>query len=370
MENKEKIKQLAAVLTPALILVALTLFCWFKPHTDISVSERRELASLPQPSYAAVADGTFMEQFELYAEDQFPLRETFRTGKALSGRYLFARLDINGIYSVNGYSAAILAPLDEKSLEHAAGLFENLYEEYLSGTDVHVYLSVIPDKGYFLAQENGYPSLDYGELVRILRDGTPHMSYIDLFGELSVSDYYRTDTHWRQEKILDAVGKLAQGMGVSVDGADAYREVIADRDFYGVYAGQSALPTKPDRLVYLVSSVTEQALVYNYETEQTGSVYDLKKANDPDMYDLFLSGPVRLLRIENPLAETDRELVIFRDSFSSSAAPLLISGYKTVTLVDLRYIRSYEIGDWIDFDRQDVLFLFNTALLNGSWSLK
>ena len=38
---------------------------------------------------------------------------------------------------------------------------------------------------------------------------------------------------------------------------------------------------------------------------------------------MFLSGSKSLLTITNPSADTDRELVIFRDSFASSLAPLL-----------------------------------------------
>ena len=42
--------------------------------------------------------------------------------------------------------------------------------------------------------------------------------------------------------------------------------------------------------------------------------------------------------MENPKAETNRELVIFRDSFGSSIAPLFAEGYKKITLLDIRYL--------------------------------
>lgn len=45
--------------------------------------------------------------------------------------------------------------------------------------------------------------------------------------------------------------------------------------------------------------------MYNYETGKTGSVYDLTKGAGKDPYELFLSGSVSLLTIENPQAETD-----------------------------------------------------------------
>ena len=89
-----------------------------------------------------------------------------------------------------------------------------------------------------------------------------------------------------------------------------------------------------------------------------------------DQYEVYLSGPQPLLRIENPNAKADRELVVFRDSFGSSIAPLLVQDYKTVTLVDIRYINSWQLERFLKFENQDVLFLYNTAVLNNGTLLK
>ena len=89
-----------------------------------------------------------------------------------------------------------------------------------------------------------------------------------------------------------------------------------------------------------------------------------------DGYDVFLHGAQAVLQIENPLAETDRELVIFRDSFGSSLAPLLLPAYKTITLVDIRYVASEYVGQFVDFHGQDVLILYSTTLINGAGVLR
>ena len=96
----------------------------------------------------------------------------------------------------------------------------------------------------------------------------------------------------------------------------------------------------------------------------------MSKLTSRDLYDVFLSGAASLLTIENPKAATDRELIVFRDSFGSSLVPLLVHDYKTVTLVDIRYIGSAFVGDKVDFHGQDVLFLYSTLVLNSSNSLK
>ena len=57
--------------------------------------------------------------------------------------------------------------------------------------------------------------------------------------------------------------------------------------------------------------------------------------------------------------------MIFRDSFGSSIAPLLVQSYAKVTLVDIRYMRMEMLQRLIGFENQDVLFLYSTLVLNN-----
>jgi hypothetical protein len=188
--------------------------------------------------------------------------------------------------------------------------------------------------------------------------------------KLSPEDYYRTDTHWRQEQLLPVAQSLCQAMGVTAPRAEDFTVRELEKPFHGVYYGQAALPMEPDALRYLESPTLSQCRVYNFETGKYAQVYDLTKEDSADLYEVFLSGPVSMLRIENPQATTDRELILFRDSFGSSLAPLLVQGYKTVTLVDLRYVSSAMLDRFIDFHGQDVLFLYSTLVLNNSLQMR
>lgn len=96
-----------------------------------------------------------------------------------------------------------------------------------------------------------------------------------------------------------------------------------------MYYGYAALPMEPDRLTYLTSGLLDACTVYNYETGKTGLIYDLAKGAGKDPYELFLSGSVSLLTIENPNADTDRELVTsgtLRQLSGPSAGPRLCQG--------------------------------------------
>ena len=118
------------------------------------------------------------------------------------------------------------------------------------------------------------------------------------------------------------------------------------------------------------SELLKDCKVFSFETNGYTDVYNMEKLSGKDPYDVFLSGSQSLLRIENPNAKTDRELIIFRDSFGSSVTPLLVQDYKTVTLVDIRYMDSRMLGKFLEFDGQDVLFLYSTLVLNSGTTLK
>ena len=83
-----------------------------------------------------------------------------------------------------------------------------------------------------------------------------------------------------------------------------------------------------------------------------------------------MSGSKSLLTIDNPACNNGKELIVFRDSFGSSIVPLLMEGYSTVTVVDIRYMSSDMLGRFVDFHGQDVLFLYSTLVLNNSVTLK
>ena len=72
---------------------------------------------------------------------------------------------------------------------------------------------------------------------------------------------------------------------------------------------------------------------------------------------MFLSGPAAVLTVDNPNAQTQRELIVFRDSFGSSLVPLLVPGYSKVTLLDIRYVATEFLPQVVEFGDQDVLFL-------------
>lgn len=307
-----------------------------------------------------------MDSFENYAVDNFPFRDSFRSIKAYFSYYILEQKDNNKIYVHDGYIASMDYPYNKDSVDYAASRFSYINSKYL--TDSKVFLSIIPDKNVFLAKEAGVLHFDSEKLVSDMREAMPYAEYIDIFPTLSIEDYYKTDSHWKQEKIEDTADTLAESMGVSLKGDRT--PVSSSIPFYGVYYGQAALRLEADSITYLTSPVIENMKVYDGQNGKDIPVYDTGRIEGRDPYEAFLSGPLSLVTVENPAADTDRELIIFRDSFSSAIAPLLAEGYKKVTLLDIRYMNVDYACSMVDFKNKDVLFLYSTAILNNSEAIK
>jgi len=363
----------------AVTLLGLCVICWLKPANDFSATERRKLEQLPELSLETVMNGSFMSDFESYTVDQFPFRDGFRGIKALVQKYMLGQSDNNGIYMAEGHLSQMDETLSEDALSRAVNKLNQVYENHIKGSDAKVYLSIIPDKNYFLAKENGYLAYDYDELYSYVQDGLKYMHYIEIEDLLSLEDYYRTDSHWKQQNILDVAERLKGQMQndlmeeaathENIDGMQ-YEAITLNNPFFGVYYGQAALPVEPDVITYMEHEGFDSCRVYDHENQREIPIYDLELAAGRDGYEMFLSGALSVISIENPKATTDKELVIFRDSYGSSIAPLLVEHYSKITLIDIRYINEKMIGEFVEFTNQDVLFLYSTSVLNNEVSFR
>ena len=339
-------KKIAAVIF-LLVLVCVPVAAFLLPDQAVSKTERRKLAKKPVFTVAAFWDGTYMEQLETYFSEQFPVRDGLRTVKAETETALLGKADTNGYFKVEDGIYHLEAELNEKNC----------------------YVAVIPDKNYYLADKQ-YPILDYARLDEMIQAEIPSVQKINLYDKLHLEDYYRTDLHWKQEKITDVVDTLVQSMGQQTNTiSDGWQ--IATEDFVGAYGAASALKTTPDKMIYRTDPSVERMQVYDYERKQYVSVYAPEKIGGMDDYDFYLWGARALLTIQNPECHNGKKLLLFRDSFGSSIAPLLAEYYEEVTLVDLRYVSASHALELLgDTEYQDVLFLYSAPILNHGDSLR
>ena len=361
----KKLSQYLTIVLFTLIILALGISGVIQPDKEVSLTERRKLASLPTFTWSSFFEGTYTKDFSDYISDQFPGRDNFRSLASLSRLNLFKQADASGLYLNDGYIYKIDYPLSEEHINKFATKTNEIYEKYLKGKIQNYYVSVIPSKEYY--EDSDHLKADSQKIATIFKDEVKEAEYLDLFPLLNKESYYKTDTHWRQEELLPLVKYLSEKMGF-VSSEDY--TVNSYSSFYGVYYGQLGIKMEPELLSYLTNKTIEDAKVTNIQKPEVTTVYDLEAYDSLDSYDIYLSGASPLITIENPNDHSGKELVIFRDSYTSSLAPLLIEGYKSITLVDLRYMSSDLLNDYVDFTGKDVLVIYSSLLLNSTAVLK
>ncbi len=401
--NKTDIHQEAAWQKPLQLLMLTVLFlCWLlvggyyliSEPKEYSAAERRRLAAAPALTFTSIKNGSYLSSMENYVKDQFPARDSFRNVKTASSLYGFLRLQDNGYTIRDGHLALMDMALNEASVTYACTQIRYLYDAYLADSGCRVYYCIIPDKNYYLAlSDPSYPTPDYKAMELQTHELLDFASLIDIRNALTLASFYRTDTHWKQESLVPAADTILSAMSADdrlTSSTEEYSVETALDSFHGVLCGNMGWDIPSEPMYYLTSDRIQSAEAVHLENNGCSTVYDPHYLTfdgpGADPYSFFLSGSSAFVTIKNTAAspaasETSaaeeqlsipqsRELVVFRDSFGSSIAPLFLAGYDQITLIDTRYINPSLIGDYITFTDQDVLFLYSTLLINNSYSLK
>ena len=264
--------------------------------------------------------------------------------------------------------------LDEKSIDRAIGKFQTFAEDYCSESQ-RVFLALIPSKNGYLNSSNGHLNEAEFAILQSVYDKWGR-SFIDLSVCLTLEDYYRTDPHWRQERLGFVLRELGAALEFETDIIDddgvlteSWTEEVLTTAYIGVY-GDEVDGVPAEEMTVLRHPDMEGYIVRNGETGEEMPLYDTEKLTERDPYELFAGGPLSLVTIENPNAGNDRHLVVVRDSFGSALLPLLAQSYGKVTAVDIRYMMPAMVGNFVDFTDADVLFLYSSTVLNNSITLK
>lgn len=365
MRAKLRNPYLPSALVFLAFIFGFTILNLLTPAKDVSTLERRGLAQRPRLEAGSVLSGQYMEDYASYMQDQAALRDPLRFLKSAVERNLFLKVENNGVYVVGDrvYDKfyGIRAPLTSTAAQRMNEIIASLEEP-------RVFLSLIPTKAQGL-HEGRYLLSDQHEIADVLRD-TVHATYLDLM-DLADTDnearYYGADPHWTTEGVIEAYETLARGLGLQP--VEEYTlEVLSDA-YIGSEYGKAASWRVPLDTIELAHNESLDAL--KTRREETAdrvvsydSVYVAPTPETVDLYDVFLGGLAPIIVITNDRASSEDELVIFKDSYAHAIAPFLAQHYRTVTLVDLRYVQRQYVLEHVDFEGATTLFLYSTSVIN------
>lgn len=366
-KRKVKIKKTETILGMA-FAVCLLVFMVLNivmPDREMSGQQNRMLAQRPSLSIDRLVSGTYMDQYEEYLMDQFMGRSILQRIQVGVKRLGGSKME-NGIFigKEDQLMEDIVTPDTETLMENldAIELFANEYN------DLNMYMLLVPDAANVLKDK--LPLLatvaDQNHLfAQVKKELDGSMKWIDAAAVLDQhSDeyiYYRTDKHWTSLGAFYVFSEAADILGIEEGEQSSFVAYPVSTTFNGILAANSGarLTVTDEIYVYMKKEATSEVVVNCIdEQKKTTSLFDSSKLETRDQYDVFLGGDTSVIDIKT-VSESDRRLLLVKDSFANCFVQFLEPHFREIVVVDPRYY-SGTIDDIMETYRiTDVLFLYS-----------
>lgn len=307
------------------------------PSRNWSVLENRPLREASSLDWKRAASPGFAQEAEEVYADQFAGRTTLMHINYLVRRGL-GQTELNGVYL--GQDMLFLVP-DEQNAMTAMQSVSSI-STFLHQTDLDGILMVVPSA--MNIEEDRLPAWVSADqereiLQQIVQSTADKMKVLDLQPVLqevaSEYIYYRTDHHWTTRGAGYGARALIQGAGMEFAGDDFKMLQVSD-SFQGTLASKTGSVGLRDD-IFIAPSASEPEYVVTWaDGTRTASIYNTEALNQKDQYELFLGKNQSVIHIETA-GESERSLLLFKDSYANSMIQYLLPYYGSITIVDPRY---------------------------------
>lgn len=347
-----------------LFLVSIVSFNIISKDESFSESENRMLAQNPKFSLDRLISGRYTKKFEKYKVDQFIGRDFFMKVKSKT-ELLIGKRENNGVYyGKNGYLIEAFNPIENKYINENLQAINNFSKNF---KDINSYVTIIPTAISVLEDKlpenlNNKIQLEYIKNTEKMLDN--NIKYIDTYDVLSKhsNDYifYKTDHHWTSDGAYISFDKIREKMNLK-DKKIKYDKLEVSDNFSGTLTSKSGFrqDEKDSIHIYLPQDDSTNIIVNNLEKQKKSpSLYNSKSLEIKDKYSVFLEGNHPILEI-NTNVDTDKQLLLIKDSFANSIVPFLVEYYSKIFVIDPRYYYD-DLYELIKSNNiKDVLFLYN-----------
>lgn len=345
------------------------------PDKEKSDAENRMLTQRPTMTREGLTSGSYMEQFENYQSDQFAGREQWRKLKVLLNRLTGSRKE-NGVFV--GKDSQLMGDITVPDTDTLNRNLEAIKDFVTAYKDIPVTMLLAPDAATILKEK--LPSLatvadQIANISFVKKELGDEIQWVDVAKVMNRYKeeklYYKTDHHWTTLGAFYAFQEAAEVMGIKADLSSAYASYPVTVDFNGVLAAKSGcrMDVKEEIDIYVPKKV-DNDVVINYVDEQkkSTSMYDSQKLDTKDKYALFFGGNSSVIDIKTA-AESQKRLLVVKDSFANCFVPFLTPYYREIVMVDPRFYTG-NIKDIMDtYKITDVLFLYSGNSFFGDNSI-
>ena len=371
---KEFMKKTEAVIFLAVLFI-LPLLTLFSHKESFSELENRTLQKKPDFSFDSWFDKSFMEEFDSYVSDHFAGRPGWIKTK-LKAELALGRKEINGIYISDGRLIERTPEPDYETMDKSIDAINSLAASVtppvyvmLAPTSAGIYTDLIPKNA---------PQLDQRSIIEyVYKNLDSRVSTVNIYDILNASKedyiYYRSDHHWTSLGAYYAYSTAISKLGFSAVPFSRYDIEHASSDFRGTYYSKTLYDdVQPDTIDIYTSKEGEKVVsctVSNAVEENTyDSIYFREFLDVKDKYSIYLGTNQPCIKIKTNL-QSDKKILIFKDSYANSFVPFLTQHYNEITVLDMRYINNFR--DYADpEDYTHILFLYNSTTFSSDDNIK
>lgn len=404
-----RLRRRAEVFTVSLItafILCFSVWCLVAPKQTFSENENRALASWPVYSFTALKDGSYMRGVQTYLSDHFPLRDPFMTLKT-KYEMLTGREEINDIYLAKDgyYIEAYKTPKQQKKI---ITQFQKLQDAITTDAKQNIRVMLVPTAISTYNAKLPGSAPDRGVLRQVdtmneIYAALPNMQKVDVWSALQavavqeetdrtrasgdadgaqpVADagdvgcdtsaatglYYHTDHHWTTHGAYIGYQAYCGAAGLSPIPEADFQKTCVTTDFHGTIFSKLHDSTVPGDAITLYEYPANQLTVSYPDTgEVTDTLYNRDYLAQKDKYSMFLNNLHPLVEITNASADSDRQLVLIKDSYANSMVPFLVHHYQKIYVFDTRYYR-FGPSSFINEHPEvtDVLLLYNMNTIDS-----
>jgi len=354
-------------------LAALFLLVWLVlPDRDFSESENRGLAQAPKLTFSSLADGSFLEGMGDYLADQFPGRDLW-ISLNLTMNKLLGQKEFKGVYlCADDYLIQIPSEPNYPQAERNLAAVESFAKRY---PELNMVMTVVPNAATIHADllPANAPVRDQLEDLNWIQSQLKIVEFCDVTPVLMEhSDeylFYRTDHHWTSLAAKYAFHCIAPQLNIRPVTEEDYTTYRVSNTFEGTLSSKSGSHTALDQVdIYIPHTSVDYYVHYADTGEDISSLYRRSALNQKDHYTVFFGGNYSRVDITTT-ADTERCLLVFKDSYANCAIQFLYPYFDHITMIDPRYY--YDNIDLVIKSEgiTDVLFLYNADTFLGDTSL-
>lgn len=363
---QDKFKKLTIIFFLSFIFILPTITILSKDK-KVSEIENKILTQFQSPTINSILDKRFMKNFDKYTEDQFPFRENFIKLKN-NFSYLIGQREFRNIF-ISQNKLLEKYQFNKKNINHNLDKIINI-SNTLNKKNIKSRLIIIPNSIAFyeheldkyLITDSQKTTLDYINNFCDNNNLNFYTPYNILNKYKNEYIYFNTDHHWTQlgayisyldmnnKNLFNTVkiehseinntfiSKNNYKINKSETNIDSFiyenYEKVND-SFFGTYYSKTLLDKiKPDS-IYSYSNFNNFSIENDF-TDKYNTLYDKEKLNTKNKYQYFLHGDPGFSIIYGN-NNSNKEILIFKDSYFHNFAPFLTQNYSKIHIVDPRY---------------------------------